>query len=381
MTVTGAGPARYAIIGTGFRAEFFLRLATDLPERFDVTSVYSRSEAKRAEIAQRFGVRAAASVDEAATLGNPEFVIVAVPWPVAPEISAAIAERGVAVLEETPPAPDVEAMRELWHRVGHLNLIQVAEHTPYMPAHLARLRITRDGLIGDVTSVQVSSNHQYHAISIMRGLLNAGRRPASIVARTSANAIVEPVTSGGVYTNDPTPISRPATLALIDFGDGKTAVYDFTEFQWWNPLRRRRLTVRGTAGEINDEHMVHLEDPRTVLESVITRRQTGIDMNLEGFALDNISVGGRAVYRNPFGPARQSDEDIAAATLVERTSLWVRDEAPAPYPLADGLQDHLIGLAIEEAARTGLPVTTDEEAWAKAGGPEFLVELRGERRA
>src|SRR5690349_20091957 len=245
--------------------------------RFEVTSVYSRSEVKWAEIAQRFGVRGAASVDDAATLGNPEFVIVAVPWPVAPEISAGLAEQGVAVLEETPPAPDLKAMRALWHRVGHLNLVQVAEQTPYMPAHLARLRIARDGLIGDVTNVQVSSNHQYHAVSIMRGLLDVGRRPATVVARTSANAIVEPVTFGGVYTNDPTPISRPATLAIIDFGDGKTSVYDFTDYQWWNPLRRRRLTVRGTAGEINDEHMVHLEDPRTVVESVITRRQTGID--------------------------------------------------------------------------------------------------------
>src|SRR3954469_15193021 len=111
MTVTLARPARYAVIGTGFRAEFFLRLATDLPQRFEVTSVYSRSEVKRAEIAQRFGVRAVVSVDDAATFGNPEFVLVAVPWPVAPEICASLAERGVAVLEETPPAPDLKAMR------------------------------------------------------------------------------------------------------------------------------------------------------------------------------------------------------------------------------------------------------------------------------
>jgi hypothetical protein len=34
--------------------------------------------------------------------------------------------------------------------------------------------------------------------------------------------------------------------------------------------------------------------------------------------------------------------------------------------LAAAAQDHLLGLAITEAARTGQPVTTTREAWADA---------------
>jgi hypothetical protein len=37
---------------------------------------------------------------------------------------------------------------------------------------------------------------------------------------------------------------------------------------------------------------------------------------------------------------------------------------PAPYPLADGCQDHLVALAIEESVSSGAPVTTAAEAWA-----------------
>ena len=37
---------------------------------------------------------------------------------------------------------------------------------------------------------------------------------------------------------------------------------------------------------------------------------------------------------------------------------------PAPYPLAQGGQDHLLGLAIGTAARTGVTVRTQVEAWA-----------------
>ena len=94
------------------------------------------------------------------------------------------------------------------------------------------------------------------------------------------------------------------------------------------------------------------------------RRQTGIDLNLEGFDLDHISLDGRVVYRNPFAGARFSEDDLGVALLLERTGAWARGEGPEPYPLAQGLQDHLISLAIEESIASGRDVTTTVEAWA-----------------
>ncbi|MFF6988997.1 Gfo/Idh/MocA family oxidoreductase [Streptomyces sp. NPDC010273] len=371
-------PAKFAIVGTGWRSEFFLRVAAELPGRFAVTGVHSRSAARREELAHRFGTLAVDSVEEAAKQGEPDFVIVAVPWPAAPEITQQIVELGVAVLEETPPAPDLPMMRALWSRVGARDLVQVAEHNMFMPAHRARLRMVKDGLVGEPTGVQVTSNHLYHAVSIMRGLLDVGRGPTTVIANSVSTSLAEPIAFGGSFSDNPDPVPRTATLAILDFGGGRTGLYDFTENQWWNPLRHRRLTVRGTGGEIVDDRVVFLEDPRTVVESVVTRRQTGLDMNLEGFFLDSIAVNGRAVYRNPYRPARLSDEDIAAATIVERMSLWVRGEGPPPYPLADGLQDHLLGLAIEESARLGRPVVTETEPWADAIGPDFEAGVPGE---
>ncbi|MFJ4632206.1 Gfo/Idh/MocA family protein [Streptomyces sp. NPDC088847] len=377
MAVTDR-PAKFAIVGTGWRSEFFLRVAAELPGRFAVTGVHSRSAARREELAQRFGTLAADSVEEAAKQGEPDFVIVAVPWPAAPEITQQIVELGVAVLEETPPAPDLPMMRALWSRVGARDLVQVAEHNLFMPAHRARLRMVKEGLVGEPTGVQVTSNHLYHAVSIMRGLLDVGRGPTTVIANSVSTSLVEPIAFGGAFSDNPDPVPRTATLAILDFGGGRTGLYDFTENQWWNPLRHRRLTVRGTGGEIVDDRVVFLEDPRTVVESVVTRRQTGLDMNLEGFFLDSIAVNGRAMYRNPYRPARLSDEDIAAATIVERMSMWVRGEGPPPYPLADGLQDHLLGLAIEESARLGRPVVTETEPWADAIGPDFEAGVPGE---
>ena len=70
------------------------------------------------------------------------------------------------------------------------------------------------------------------------------------------------------------------------------------------------------------------------------------------------------MYRNPFVGCGLSDDDLAVADIAVRTGAWARDEAPAPYPLAEGCQDHLIALAIEESLATGAAVRTTTEAWA-----------------
>ena len=71
------------------------------------------------------------------------------------------------------------------------------------------------------------------------------------------------------------------------------------------------------------------------------------------------------VYRNPFQGTRLSEDDIAVADLLEQTGAWARGEGPEPYPLAEGLQDHL-HQPRDRGVRGDRPamVTTGTEAWA-----------------
>jgi hypothetical protein len=208
----------------------------------------------------------------------------------------------------------------------------------------------------------VSSTHLYHAVSMIRGLLGVRFEPAVVSARAFTAPLADPLSFAG-WSGDSTPKDMSTTIATIDFG-GRMGLYDFTDNQWWNPLRTRRITIRGSIGELVDDRIVRLVDPKTPVESHLIRRQTGIDLNLEGFDLDHISVDGRVVYRNPFPGARFSEDDIGVAALLEATGAWARGDGPEPYPLAEGLQDHLISLAIGESVATGGPVTTSTEAWA-----------------
>jgi hypothetical protein len=55
---------------------------------------------------------------------------------------------------------------------------------------------------------------------------------------------------------------------------------------------------------------------------------------------------------------------FTTATLLDAMADRVRGAGPPPYPLAQGAQDHLLALAIEQAADTGRQITTTTEAWA-----------------
>src|SRR5215210_2591370 len=103
-----------------------------------------------------------------------DFVLTATPWPATPSFVTDAVSRGLPVLAETPPAPDLPGLRGLWSAVGDSGLVQVAEQYPMMPSHAARAALVATGAIGTPTQVQVSSTQQYHAVALMRGLLAAG---------------------------------------------------------------------------------------------------------------------------------------------------------------------------------------------------------------
>ncbi|WP_273653124.1 Gfo/Idh/MocA family protein [Cellulomonas fimi] len=358
------GPVTFGVVGSGWRAEFFLRAARLMPDRFRCVGVVTRTAERGAEVERAWQVPTVRTIPELVA-DRPDFVVVSVPWPVTPEATRELVGLGVPVLAETPPAPDADGLRALWADVGASGLVQVAEHSPSMPQHQARIALVDEGLVGTPTSVQISSTHLYHAVGLVRRLLGTGRGEVDVHAVSTTAPLLDPRSRDG-WTGETEPRDRWSILATLDFGGGRTALYDFTENQWHNPLRTNRIVVRGSHGELVDDRLTRWVDERTVVTSSLVRRMSGVEQDLDGFDLEHVSLDGRVLYRNPFDGARLADDDVAAATLLAATGAWVRGDGPPPYPLADGCQDHLLGLAIEESARTGRTVRTAREAWADA---------------
>ena len=357
-------PMTFGVVGAGWRAEFFVRLARLLPDQLTLVGVSVRRPAAAEQLGRQWGIPAFLSPTELVHSRRPDFVISCVPRSVNPAVVAELVESGVHVLSETPPAPDLDGLRALWAQVGSRDLVQVAEQYLLMPGHAARRELVNRGVIGQPTSVQVSSTHDYHAVSMIRGLLGIGFEPAKVSASRVTGPLVDPLSRSG-WTGNGTPKRAATTIATIDFGEA-SGLYDFTDNQWHNQLRLRRIVIRGSHGEIADDTVVRLAGERTIVKSSIIRSQLGYDLNLDGYDTEHISFDGEVVYRNAYLGLRLMDEEIALASLLTATGAWARGDGPAPYPLAQGCQDHLVGLAIDESATTGARVVTTIEPWASS---------------
>src|SRR5215217_7353291 len=316
---------------------------------------------------RRLDVPTFASLDACLRELPVDFVLTATPRPVTPRFIVDAADRGLPVLaggrQQTPPAADLTDLRALWSAVGNSGLVQVAEQYPMMPSHAARAALVAGGIIGTPTQVQVSSTQQYHAVALIRCLLSAGRGPVTVRATRFSAPLLQPLSRTG-WTGDEEPHLTTTTIATLDFGDGRSGVYDFTEQQTRNQLRFRRLTVRGSAGELHNDEVVRMTGHRTLVRTPLVRRQTGYDLDLIGYDTEHISLGSEVLYRNPYRGRRWMDDEIAMATLLERTANWVRGEGPEPYALAEGAQDQQLALAIEDSADTDTTVTTTREVWS-----------------
>lgn len=306
-------PTTFAVVGAGFRAAAYWRLG-------GASCVGAVVQSSRSLPVPVFG-----SLAECLAVARPDFLVTALPPEVNPAVLKEAVQRGVPVLSETPPAGDLAALQSLWDAAGDSGLIQVAEQYLRMPTHAARAAAVRRGAIGTPSQVQVSSTQLHHAVSLMRGLLGAGRGPVTVRATRHEAPLLDPLDRGG-WIDDPRVRLATTTIATLDFGGGRTGLYDFTTNQTRNQLRFRRILVRGSHGELRDDEIVRLAGPRTIVRLPVTPAPR---------------------------PPRLNDDEIATIATLQAMTAWVRGAGPEPYPLAEGIHDHVVGLAIDEAASTG----------------------------
>ncbi|WP_230207790.1 Gfo/Idh/MocA family protein [Microlunatus sp. Gsoil 973] len=151
------GPIRYGVIGSGWRTQAFVRIAEQLPERLTLEGVVTRSEARVDEIVENWQVPGYTDLDRFLDRHPIDFMITSTPFAVTPVVIKDLVSRGIPVLAETPPAPDVESLRDLWSAVGASGLVQVAEQYPFHPGNVARRALLDAGAVGEVTWAYVSS--------------------------------------------------------------------------------------------------------------------------------------------------------------------------------------------------------------------------------
>jgi len=354
-------PYRFAIVGGGWRAGFYLRIVRALPQLFALDGLVVRNPDKASKLEREWGMRTFRTVDAMLAACEPEFVVTSVAWEPNPGLLEQLAPL-VPVLSETPPAPDLARLQRLSELSAQGARIQVAEQYIYQPHHAARLALANSGMLGKISQVQVSVCHGYHGISLMRHFLGVGYENVRITARGFTSPLV-----GGPGRNGP-PACEQITdsnqvIAWFDFGD-RLGVYDFCGDQYFSWVRGQRLLVRGDRGEIIDMRTSYLQDYATPVYLTLERQVAGANGNLEGNYLKGITVGDKWLYTNPFIPAALSDEEVAIATTLARMGAYARGEGKGPYPLAEACQDRYLDIMLEQALRSGETVATETQPWS-----------------
>ncbi|MCU1510050.1 MAG: hypothetical protein JWQ12_2315 [Glaciihabitans sp.] len=352
-------PGRFAVVGHGWRADFFLRIARQAPEFFSCVGAVTRTEEAGLALQEEWGIPSYRSIEQLLEHHDIDVVVVSIPRAVTPAVVAHLVELGLRVLTETPPAGSVDELLKLWDAVGESGLVCVAEQNPYLPIFAGIQNIIATGVLGKVSSASLSWTHDYHAMSVLRRTLGI----AGESLRVFATATTEPLLDAADRRNGGSSlevVDGTHTRALLDSGN-KSAFYDFVSNQWYNPLRERRILVRGSSGELDEQNVTWSGQDGTPMKAPIYRRQLGVNGNLEGADFDVLTWGGRVVYRNAFQGARLSDDEIAVATCL---LLSMAPDRMGGYSLADASQDQYLALTIHAAAANRETVETKVQPWA-----------------
>ena len=352
---------RFGLVGGGWRALFFLRIAQALPQQFQVTGVVTRDAEKGEVLTREFGVPTVRT-PEALLPAKPDFLVLSVPWPVTPELIVWSAEHQMPVLAETPPAPTEGTLRALWEQLGTTAKVQIAEQYPFQPHHAARLAVAHSGKLGTVSQAQVSAVHGYHGMALIRRYLSVDFEPVTIRAQKFTSPIWASPNRSGPPT-EPKTAHSTQTLAWLNFESGKLGVFDFTGDQYFSYVRGQRVLVRGERGEMIDETVRLLLDYKTPVALSLRREDAGHRGNLEGIFNRGYSLGTEWVYQNPFPLARLADDEIAIAECLVRMAEYLSG-GPGYYGLAEGCHDHYLNLLVERAAASGEAVTSEPMPWA-----------------
>lgn len=355
-----SNPIVFGLVGGGWRAEFYFRIAQELPGRFQVAGCFARTAATRASIKRAWDIPVFDTMD--GLLGEgPDFVVTSVPWAASGPLLVELAARNMPVLAETPPASDLEALTSLWQALPGNTRVQVAEQYAFQPLHAARLALVRSGKLGEISQVQVSVAHGYHGISLIRKFLDISFENVVIRALTFKSPLIAGPSRAGLPSEEKK-IESVQTIAHLQFGT-KLAVFDFTPDQYFSWIRSPRLLVRGDRGEINNLDATYLADFRTPVRTRFDRNDAGQAGNLEGYYHKGYFAGGESWYQNPFARGRLSDDEIAVATCLESMRHYL-ETGNSFYSLAEASQDHYLSLLLTEATATGKAVESSEQIWS-----------------
>ncbi|MBQ9037687.1 MAG: Gfo/Idh/MocA family oxidoreductase [Erysipelotrichaceae bacterium] len=336
------------MIGSGWRARYYIRIAKALPQHFELCCLLCRTAEKADSLKMEYGIKTTLNEQDIIN-EKPDFIVVAVNKASVADVSIEWLEKGYHVLAETPCALDKETIDELLKYEGKL---VIAEQYLKYPENIARVKLLEKGLIGKPDYLYLSLAHEYHGASLMRKFLDTGFEAFKVTAWEKSYPTVETLSRYERF-EDGRISNKSRTLALFEFESGKSCLYDFDSEQYRSPIRNNHYKLQGVRGEMYDDevswidqdNVIHHDKLDIVTRTVLTDNR---NPNLNNFEeVREISMNGEKLYEPPFGLCGLSQDETAMAMMLEEMREFI-DSGKQPYSLKDSMYDACMAITLRE---------------------------------
>ena len=359
---------RFAVIGSGWRAQYYARAAKALPDLFELCAMYCRSEEKAAKFRTEYRIPAVTSEEDCAAM-NPDFVVTAVSKNSGPDVAMRWTDKEFTVLCETPAGLDPETLNKLWaHHMQGQKLV-IAEQYFLYPYYSSLIRLVKSGILGRINCLNISLAHEYHGASLIRYLLGI---PVDMTFSVSAKTYEFPVTETRTRYEefqDGRISNKRRTVATFEFENGQAAFYDFDSEQYHSKIRKNSYKIQGIRGEILDGKAIYLDPENNAVEADLQIEKRHIDRDFINpnpeFAeeITGIYFQGEQIYKPPFGLCGLSQDETAVAQLLKNTAEYAKGIADSPYPLKEAFQDAYMAILMKKSEGTCKSVSSKLQKW------------------
>ena len=332
---------KYGIIGAGWRSEFYLRIAALMPDTFKVSGIYIRNKQKREEFSQKYNAPIFDTLEKLLQTDY-DFIVSCVNKAGICDTVRELAGKNIPLLTETPIGTSNKEIDDFLVEIKPDWRVQVAEQFHFMPRNAAIKNVIESGILGDIKQVHLSCCHDYHAASLIRFFLGTGDEMPEGFSFKLPDTVNRYNSRGGLL-KEPQTVTAEEKFVILRF-NGKTALYDFNYEQYFSDIRRSRILIRGTNGEILNDECTYLKNglPHSF---TLRRNSYGANESLDGFTLVNITAEGNVLYENPFKSARLSDEEIAIAACLLNMKKYIDTGIPF-YSLEEAALDSKMFLSV-----------------------------------
>ena len=353
IEASGTPRAKVGFVGSGHRVRtVYGPILERLADRLEVVGFYSRSLEKAEAAARTLGGRGFGSMEQlAAATRGPGFLVSSVDDRVNASVAQSLLGLGVPLLLETPPAWSQPQLRALARARPKELPVGVAEQFPFLPEVDIAARAARAGVFGRVLSVANDAwGYDYHGLAAARRLLGLARP----VRATAFSQSLRDVKGD----------ARAFVSGSVKFSDGSILRHRFGPVDDIPGLER----VLRLEGELATLEIEQAEAPQTNRSRSIQRTRTaGGSERLELAARDM-----REVVALPTWTRGLTDEQMAVGRHVEQMAACALYDAAPLYPLAEGIMDMEMLLALRISSELGglpisLPLSTVSAAASKVG--------------